>query len=126
MTFVLDTGALIAVDRGDRSLFAALEAARRRELPIVTSSGCVAQVWRKGGPKQANLSRVLAAVFEAPLNDSASRTIGALCANTKTSDVVDAHVAVLTGDGDVLFTSDVGDLKRLVRARGKTAEIRAC
>jgi hypothetical protein len=126
MAFVLDSGALIAVDRGDRAVFAAIEAARRREFPVVTSSGCVAQVWRKGGPKQARLARVLVGVFEVPLNDSVSRAIGALCADTHTSDVVDAHLAVLMHDGDVLFTSDVGDLRKLTKSLGVAVEIQLC
>lgn len=107
-------------------MFALIEAARRREVLIITSSGCVAQAWRKGGPKQANLARVLAGVIEAPLDTSVSRKVGILCAQARTSDVVDAHVSLLASEGDVLVTSDPEDLRTLVRARRTSVEIVQC
>jgi hypothetical protein len=52
VALILDTGGLIAFDRGDRQVAALLEVARRRRDPVITSSGCVAQAWRGGGPRQ--------------------------------------------------------------------------
>lgn len=126
MGLVLDTGGLIAFDRGDRQVAALLEAARRRRDRVITSSGCVAQAWRGGGSRQALLARLLRGIAEIGLDRGVSRTTGDLCGVTKTTDVVDAHVALLTHDGDVVLTSDVDDVRRLLRTRGVHAEILRC
>ena len=43
---VLDTGALIAIERSDRRVGAVLFEAARDGLNAVTSSACVAEAWR--------------------------------------------------------------------------------
>jgi len=126
MGLVLDTGGLIAFDRGDRQVAALIEAARRRRDPVITSSGCVAQAWRAGGSRQALLARGLRGAAELGLDQRISRTTGDLCGATQTTDVVDAHLTLLTRDGDVVLTSDVDDLRRLLRSRGTRAEILHC
>ncbi|MGH9055687.1 MAG: PIN domain-containing protein [Acidimicrobiales bacterium] len=126
MGLVVDTGALIAFDRGDRRVAALIEAARRQRDRVVTSSGCVAQAWRGGGAHQALLARLLRGTAEVGLDGRISRSIGGLCAATNTTDVVDSHLALLVRDGDVVLTSDVDDLRRLLRARGVRAEISRC
>jgi len=123
---VLDTGALIAFEGGDRKVAALVEAARRRGEQVVTSSGCVAQAWRQGGPRQARLARLLNGLVEQGLNARVSRRVGALCARAGSSDVVDAHLALLARDGDVLVTSDPTDLRRLLRATGSAARLQPC
>jgi hypothetical protein len=40
--------------------------------------------------------------------------------------VVDAHVVLLSLDGDVVVASDLDDLRRLLRARGVNAEVLGC
>ncbi|HVA60541.1 MAG TPA: hypothetical protein VNG13_08395 [Mycobacteriales bacterium] len=126
MGLVLDSGALIAFDRGNRQVAALIEAARRRRERVVSSSGCVGQAWRGGGPRQARLARLLTGVDERPLDRAGSRGVGALCARARRDDVVDAHVCTLTRDGDVMLTSDVDDLGHLLRSQGTTAEIIRC
>jgi hypothetical protein len=116
-------GGLIAFDRGDRQVAALLEAARRRRDQVVTSSGCVAQAWRGGGSRQALLARLLAGTTEVGLDRWTSRATGDLCQASKTADVVDAHVALLARNGDVLVTSDANDFRRLLRARRINAQI---
>jgi hypothetical protein len=125
MSLVLDTGALIAFDRGDRQVAALIEAARRRGDRVLSSSGCVSQSWRDGA-RQARLARLLAGVNERPLQPAVSRAVGELCARAGRDDVVDAHVALLTHDGDVLLTSDQGDLKHLLRVHGVRADVVPC
>lgn len=49
------------------------------------------------------------------------RSIGELLAKSGTSDVVDAHVALLVETGDRLLTSDTDDLERLLDASGVSA-----
>lgn len=126
MALVLDTGGLIAFDRGDREVAALVEAARRRRDRVVTSSGCVAQAWRVGGPRQALLSRLLAGVWETGLDRRISRAIGELCGAATAANVVDAHVALLVRDDDVVLTNDVDDLRGLLRTRGVSAHLRRC
>jgi hypothetical protein len=126
MGLVLDTGGLIAFDRGDRQVAALVEAARRRRHRVITSSGCVAQARRAGGSRQALLAYLLRGAAEFGLDHRISRTTGDLCGMSKTTDVVDAHVALLTRDGDVVLTSDVADLRRLLSSRGIRAEIFRC
>lgn len=126
MGLVLDTGGLIAFDRGDREVAALVEAARRRRDRVVTSSGCVAQAWRGGGSRQALLARLLQGVIELGLDHRMSRAAGEVCGSTGTADVIDAHVALLVHDGDVIVTSDANDLRRLLRARGVAADVRRC
>lgn len=125
MSLVIDSGALIAFDRGARQVAALLEAARRRGDRVLSSSGCVGQSWRDGA-RQARLARLLAGVDEKALDAGASRAIGELCARARTDDVIDAHIALLTRDGDVVLTSDPGDLKHLLRVHGVKAEVAPC
>jgi hypothetical protein len=122
---VLDSGGLIAFDRGDREVAALVEAARRRRDRVITSSGCVAQAWR-GGARQALLSRLLGGVTEAAIDRRSSRAAGELCGRAETADVVDAHVALLVRDDDVVVTSDLDDIGRLTRVRGVQAQLRRC
>jgi len=125
MAVALDTGALIAFDRGDRMVAALLEATRRRRGRVLTSSGCVAQVWR-GESRQVLLSRLLAGLVEVGLDTGTSRATGELCGRSTTTDVVDAHMALLVRDGDTVVTSDVDDLAALLEARGVRAAIHRC
>jgi hypothetical protein len=123
---VLDSGGLIAFDRGDREVAALVEATRRRRERIVTSSGCVAQAWRGGGARQALLARLLRGLHEHGLGPDVSRGVGELCGNAGSSDVVDAHIALLAHDADTVVTSDVEDLRKLLRAAGSNADLRRC
>jgi len=122
---VLDTGALIAFERGDRQVAALLEAARRRQDPARTSSGCVAQAWREGAA-QSPLAWLLAGVEELALGQSTSRAVGVLCGQAGHPDVVDAHVATLASDGDLVLTSDRRDLIRLLHQRAVRAAVVGC
>jgi hypothetical protein len=123
---VLDAGALIAITRNDRSLWAALKLAGMNGDEVLVPSTALAQVWR-GGAKQAQLARALQYCVVAPF-DALAWSVGELCGRTKTSDICDAHVAIVAAEqGDVLYTSDLGDLRRLISAWGKkTPKILAC
>jgi hypothetical protein len=122
---VLDTGALIAFERGDRQVAALIEATRRRKDRVVTSSGCVAQAWRDGA-RQALLVRLLAGTAEQALDPSRSQSVGELCAAAGTTDVIDAHLALLAHDGGAVVTSDPGDLAVLLRAACSSARTVRC
>ena len=123
MSLILDSGALIALDRGDRAMWRRLEIARRDDLAVVTHGGVVGQVWRGGGARQARLARALASVAVDPLNDSLGRRAGSLLAVTGQRDVIDAALALLAEHGDIVFSSDPGDLAPLLEAAGQHVEL---
>lgn len=120
MAVLLDAGALIAVDKLDRKVRARLSVAQKEGLPVRTGATVVAQVWRDGA-RQANLARVLAGIDVLPLARDHAHRVGELLARTGTTDVVDAHVAVLAEPTDRILTSDPEDMDRLLGAR----EVRA-
>ena len=112
---VLDAGALIALERNDRAMWTALKHAAFRSEDVVVPSTVLAQVWR-ARPTQAMLARALAYCRIAAF-DALARAVGELCARSRTNDICDAHVAlVAVSDADALYTSDVGDMRRLVGA----------
>jgi len=121
---VLDAGALIAIDRGDRSLGAALHEAARHGVDAVTSSVCVAEAWRDPA-RQARLTRALAGILEHPLDPSTARRCGLLLARSDTSQVADAAVALLAQSDDVILTSDAGDIQHLLDTANSTAHVRS-
>jgi len=107
-----DAGALIAGERGDRRIWALhRRLLERGDVPIVPS-GVLGQGWR-GGP-QAQMSRLLAGCRIEELNEVRARSAGAACGAAGTSDLVDASVVVgAAARGDLIVTSDAGDLQRL-------------
>jgi hypothetical protein len=114
---VLDSGALIALERNDRAVWAVLKVAALESTDVLVPTTALAQVWR-AAPRQARLSRVLRSCALAPFDDLA-RAVGELCGRTRTTDICDAHVAlVAAARGDVLYTSDPSDMRRLLAACG--------
>ena len=122
MTAVLDAGALVAVDKRDRVVGAMLRVLHRDGVPVVTSGGVVAQVWRDGS-RQANLARILSGVVVDPLDEVVARRVGELLRQNRSDDLVDAHVALLVQPDDQVITSDEPDLKALLRTRNVRARI---
>ena len=76
----------------------------------VSHGGVVGQAWRGGGPRQARLAAALKGVDVRSLDDELGRKAGALLANARTRDVIDAALVLLAEDGDEIVTSDPGDL----------------
>ncbi len=122
MTAVLDAGALIAIDKRDRRVGAMLRVLQRDGVAVQTSAGVVAQVWRDGR-RQVNLARVLPGVDVAAIEDGAARKVGQLLGSSGTSDLVDAHVALLVQPGGGVLTSDEPDIKALLKTRRVRATI---
>ena len=116
---ILDAGFLISVDRSERSAHAFLSAASGSDLALHTTQPVVAQVWR-GGSRQARLAAFLKTIVIHPLDDG--RSVGHLLAQTKTSDVVDAHVVITALRlGHDIPTGDPGDLRTLSAVLGRAA-----
>jgi hypothetical protein len=120
---VLDAGALVAVERADRDVIAIIKRERLAGRAPITHGGVIGQVWRGGTGRQANLARLLPGLDVAALDESFGRRVGKLLARTKTSDVIDAAVALLATDGDEILTTDADDLRVLVRATGAHVDI---
>jgi hypothetical protein len=111
----LDSGALIALERGERRMIALLDSARKEKCSFRIPSGVVGQAWRDGRT-QATLSRFLRVpeVQVVPLDEYLARFCGELCGFTNTSDVIDASVVIVARQNhDVILTSDVEDMRRL-------------
>ena len=122
MSLILDSGALIAIDRGDRTFAALLKRERLGGRVPVTHGGCVGQAWRNGA-RQANLARLLAAIEVASLDEDLGRRAGVLLGKSRSADVVDAAVVLLATDGDEIATSDPGDLRKLCTAAALAVDL---
>ncbi len=122
MTAVLDAGALIAIDRRDRRVGALLRVLQRDGVPVFTSAGVVAQVWRDGR-NQVNLARALQGVEIAALDGPTSKRVGELLGENGTRDVIDAHIAFLVSPGGTVMTSDEAEIKSLLRSRRVKAAV---
>jgi len=112
---VLDTGALVGFERGQRRVVAIVARALEHHDPLVVPAGVVAQAWRDGA-HQTRLARLLGSPLceVLALDDRQARAAGQLCGVTNTTDVVDASVAIVARQrGLRVITSGAGDLRRL-------------
>ncbi len=123
MTLLLDSGALVAVERANRDVVALI----KRELiggrEPLTHGGVIGQVWRGGQGRQVNLSRLLPGIEVAALDERLGRQAGVLLASARKADVIDAALVVLATDGDEIVTSGPEDLKALATAAGSQVDL---
>jgi predicted nucleic acid-binding protein len=119
---ILNSGAFIAFEKGDATVRARLTAARRLGMDVVTTSPVVGQVWRDGR-RQALLAQLLSATHVFAPDAAAARRAGEILAKNKSDDVVDAFIAGLARDGDVILTSDASDIRALLAAGGTRATV---
>ena len=118
-TVLLDSGALIDIERDPRGLTfrrcrAAFETGAQPLLPTVV----LAQVWR-GEPRQHALSRMRRICRLLPFTDETADDVGRLLARSRTADIVDAAVVVdALKHNAAVITSDPGDLEHLAAAVG--------
>ncbi|KLL10679.1 MULTISPECIES: hypothetical protein [Protofrankia] len=123
---VLDAGAFVAVDRGDRAMLARLRVAQRHGIDLRSNAVVVAQVWRDRGGQQAALAGLLRSVEVCPVDEQTGRRAGVLLGRAGSSDAVDATVALLARPGDRILTNDPGDIARLVEAADIPATVIRC
>jgi hypothetical protein len=123
---ILDAGALIAIDRGDRQVLAQVEDADRAGDPVRTNAMAAAQVWRDGKGRQARLARALRDITVESIAGEDGMRAGELLGRARLRDAIDASVALLAGPGDRVLTSDPGDLRRLCDAAGSRAVVVDC
>src|ERR671923_1555160 len=93
---VLDAGALIALDRGDKRIIALLHRALTQGRAFRVPAGVVGQTWRDGRV-QVTLARFLRSeeVEIIPLDEQLARACGELCGAANSPDIVDASVVIL-------------------------------
>lgn len=122
---LLDAGALIALDRGDRDTWALVADLARRGLRPAVPAPVIAQAWR-GGARQARLARVLSGTEQVPVDGVLAHRAGALLAGSRTNDVLDALVALVAADrpGWEVLTSDPDDIHHLLQTLGVVRVIR--
>jgi hypothetical protein len=123
---ILDAGALVAVDRGDRAMAARLRVAQQSGLELRSNAMVIAQVWRDRHGRRARLAALLRAVDVRAVGYYDGRHAGALLAAAGTADPIDATVVLLAAPGDRILTSDPDDLARLAGAAGNRPVIIAC
>jgi hypothetical protein len=123
MSLVLDSGALIALEKNDRAMWRRLKAALLAKSVPVSHGGIVGQVWRGGGPRQALLAVALAGIDVRPLDDRLGRAAGNLLARDGGADVIDAALVLLADDGDDIVTSDPEDVEPLAAQLGRHVEL---
>ena len=123
MTMVLDSGALIALDRNDRAMWRRLKSAfLASDIPI-THAGVVGQAWRGSGPRSALLAKALTGLDVRSIDENLGKRAGELLAKAKKTDVIDAALVLLASDGDEIVTSDASDLETLARAAGRLVDL---
>jgi hypothetical protein len=115
VSLILDAGALIAVERGDRELDVLLKRELLSSRIPATHGGVIGQVWR-GGPGQTRLARLLPGITIEPLTGALGKRAGALLARARRRDVIDAALVLLASDGDWILTSDPDDIVPLAEA----------
>jgi predicted nucleic acid-binding protein len=117
-TFVLDSGALIALERARPEITALLLQVRTGRARVVVPDAVLAQVWRGGSGRQARLAALLGLKPEqcvkVPLETGAAKQIGTMIGQCAHADVVDVHVALLARQQNaVVITTDPDDLVKV-------------
>lgn len=123
MTLVLDSGALIALERSDRAMWRRLKAAQLAGSVPVSHGGVIGQAWRGRGPRQALLAKALAGIDVRALDLRLGRAVGQLLAHAGGNDVIDAALVLLAEDGDDIVTSDPEDIEPLAALAGRHVEL---
>lgn len=117
-----DTGALVAAERNQRTVWAVHRRALERGLRPTVPAGVLAQAWR-GGP-QAELSRLLKGCRIEDLDELRGRAAGEACGRAGTSDVIDAAVVIgAVARRDLVVSSDRRDIAAVASALEASIEI---
>ena len=118
-----DSGALIAAERSERRMWARHRALLLRRVVPTVPAPVIAQCWR-GTLRQAHLTRLLAGCGTETLDDTRARATGALAGHARVADIVDASVVEgALRRGDVIVSSDEGDLTAIAAAVGRRVNI---
>ncbi|MBT6446446.1 MAG: PIN domain nuclease [Acidimicrobiaceae bacterium] len=111
----LDTGALIALERGNRVVAAVLQRAIAANADVALPTTVIAQAMRDPAKQVAlNVLMRTSATDIVDLDQPNAVAVGRMLAVSGTSDITDAHVAVTaTSRNHTIATNDPGDLAAL-------------
>ena len=118
MNIVLDSGAIIAFERGDKVFTAIVRASRRDRVAIAVPSAVLAETWREAST-HPRTSLLIKSVDDIPsLDFERARRVGAILARSETSAVVDGSVVevALARLPSMIVTSDPEDISRLLQS----------
>ena len=116
MGVTYDTGALIAADRNDRTMWALHAGFLAEEIAPTVPAPVLAEAWR-GGSRQANLARFLALCIVEDMDDDRAKAVGVLAGKSSHDDIVD--VAVVEGAvrrRDAIITSNPTHMRSIADA----------
>jgi predicted nucleic acid-binding protein len=132
-TLVLDSEGLIKLAEGQQVAHSYLQVAIERGSKVVISAVTLAEVIQ-GGPKDANIHRVLSKITVVPVSQELGRAAGELISRADLRTGADAHrctvdaivaaTAMLQERPVVLLTSDPGDMARLTEEPDQPREDR--
>lgn len=111
----LDSGALIALERGSKRMTALVERAVALGSKLAVPTTVVAQTWRDGH-RQQRIARLLGAPITelVALDDLTARAVGIACGLSATADIVDVSVALCARRrGHAVVTSDPEDIRAI-------------
>ncbi len=123
---ILDIGALVAVDRGDRAMAARLRVAERSGLGLRSTGAVIAEAWRDAAGRQANLARVLKSVDVRAVDRQLGKEAGVLLGKSGVKGAVDATVVAVAKTGDRILTSDPADIQKLVSSSRRSILVVPC
>jgi len=107
----LDSGALIALERGERRMRLVMQRADQRGLSITVPAVVLSEWWRGGTGRQR---AILESVDVEPTWEHICKLAGEAIADLPGATVVDAIVMASAAQrGDIVYTSDFEDLDRL-------------
>jgi hypothetical protein len=111
---VLDAGAFIALEKPNGHVAKLLARLLRANVPLVTSGGVVAQVWRGGSGRHTPIGMLLPQVEVLALDLSQGKLVGMLLGVSGAADPVDGHVVLVARErGWPVLTSDENDLRAI-------------
>ena len=106
-----DTGMLIALERRKQSAWSVFRRLQERDVRVTVPAPVVGEWWR--GPTRIREAIRLAVTVE-PLTDVVARIAGEALASVSRATTIDAFVMASAAlRGDVVYTSDLGDLETL-------------
>ena len=111
---ILDTGALIALERGSELVVAMTKQVGKLGAEPVIPASALAQAWR-GGPRSARLAKLIEGSEIDILSEERAKEIGVRLGARGGSDIADAHVVCCATERQAaVATSDRGDIEALV------------
>jgi hypothetical protein len=111
---VLDAGAFIALENRDEMMTRFVERIRHDGIPLITSAGVVARVWRGGKGKQEPIAFLLRRTTVIDLDGSVAKALGLVLGISGCTDPVIAHLVFLSRErGWPVLTSNPGALQAI-------------